>query len=45
MLISEGVMVRVLPGVAAPERIAAATMFSTVFWTMRRMGRAPILGS
>ena len=37
-------MVRVLPGVAVPERIAAATMFSMVFWTIRRMGRAPIFG-
>ena len=38
-------MVRTEPGVAAPDRMAVATMFSTVFWTMRRIGRAPILGS
>ena len=42
---SSGVMVRLLPGWAAPERMAEAIKFSTVFWTMRRIGRAPILGS
>ena len=31
MVISFGVIVRVEPGVAWPERMAAATMFSTVF--------------
>lgn len=38
-------MVMVEPGLAEPLRIELATIFSTVFWTIRRIGRAPIVGS
>ena len=43
--IISAVIVIVVPAGAVPESTDCATKFSTVFWTIRRIGRAPSCGS